>query len=52
MFISIIVIQDNVYSYPAKIFTSLHLRQNDEETFPHGYFTLLNKTYSLIQKKF
>ena len=42
-FISTIMIQNNVYLYPAKTFKSLHLRQNYEERFPCGYFSVLEK---------
>lgn len=41
MFI-LIMFQNNAYSYPAKVFKSLHLRQNYEETFPHSDFSVKN----------
>lgn len=37
------MIQNNVYSDPATIFKSSHLRQNYEETFLHRYFSVLEK---------
>lgn len=50
MFILIIMIQSNVYLYPAKTFKSLHLRQNYEETFPHSVEKKIFNTKEILKE--